>query len=89
MFNGEDGIALVEKEQFDLILLDLIMPKVDGFAVLATLKEKKNKTPVMVLTNLSQENDVKRAREFGAKEFFIKSNTPIADIVERVMKLLK
>lgn len=65
------------------------MPKVDGFAVLAVLKEQKNKTPVMVLTNLSQENDVQRAKEFDAKEFFIKSNTPIANIVERVRKLLE
>jgi DNA-binding response OmpR family regulator len=89
VFNGEDGIALLQDESFSLILLDLIMPKMDGFAVLEDLKAKKIKTPVMVLTNLSQENDVKRTKEFGAKEFFIKSNTPIVTIVERVIKLLK
>jgi DNA-binding response OmpR family regulator len=87
-FNGEDGIALLEKNSFDLILLDLIMPKVDGFAVLSALCRKHDTTPVMVLTNLSQEEDMRRAREFGAKEFFIKSNTPIATIVERVEKLV-
>lgn len=65
------------------------MPKVDGFMVLQTLKAEGNKTPVIVLTNLSQENDVKRAKEFGAKDFFIKSNTPIAAIVQRVIKILK
>mgnify|MGYP001582985364 CR=1 FL=1 len=89
VFNGEDGIALLQKESFSLILLDLIMPKMDGFTVLAVLKGKKIKTPVMVLTNLSQDNDVKRTKEFGVKEFVIKSNTPIATIVERVIKLLK
>jgi CheY-like chemotaxis protein len=89
VFNGEDGIALLEKEPFALILLDLIMPKMDGFAVLAILKEKKLKTPVMVLTNLSQQDDFKRTKAFGAKEFFIKSNTPIGTIVEKVIKLLK
>jgi DNA-binding response OmpR family regulator len=89
VFNGEDGIALLKNESFSLILLDLIMPKMDGFAVLATLKLKKIKIPVVVLSNLSQENDIKRTMEFGAKEFFIKSNTPIATIVESVIKLLK
>ena len=89
VFNGEEGITLLEKETFDLILLDLIMPKVDGFAVLEILKTKQIKTPVVVLTNLGQENNMQRAKEFGVKEFFIKSNTPIATIVERVIKLLK
>ncbi|MEK7462118.1 MAG: response regulator [Patescibacteria group bacterium] len=89
VFNGEAGIALLMKESFSLILLDLIMPKMDGFAVLTILKEKNIQTPVMVLSNLSQESDLRRTEEFGAKEFFIKSNTPIVTIVERVIELLK
>ena len=89
VFNGEDGIRLLNKESFALILLDLIMPKMDGFTLLAMLKVKKIKTPVLVLSNLSQREDEKRAKEFGAKEFFIKSNTPIATIVLRVTELLK
>ena len=89
VFNGEDGLTLIQKELFDLILLDLIMPKMDGFSVLEFLKEKKIKTPVMVLSNLSQEDDIKRTKKFGAEEFFVKSNTPIATIVEQVVKLFK
>ncbi|MDP1689949.1 MAG: response regulator [bacterium] len=89
VFNGEDAIELLQKESYALILLDLIMPKMDGFTVLAILKVKKIKTPVMILSNLSQEQDERRAKEFGAKEFFIKSNTPIATIVERITELLK
>ena len=89
VFNGEDGIASLQKDSFDLILLDLIMPKMGGFTVLENLHAQKILTPVMVLTNLGQENDVKRTKEFGVKEFFIKSNTPIATIVERVLKILK
>lgn len=89
IFNGEDAVELLKKESYDLILLDLIMPKMDGFTVLAILKVKKIKTPVIVLTNLSQQNDMRRTKEFGAKEFFIKSNTPIAAIAERVIELLK
>jgi len=88
VFSGEEGIAILKSEGFDLVLLDLIMPKVDGFKVLGMLKEQNIKTPVIILTNLSQEEDEKRARDLGAVEFFIKSNTPIAQIVERVKEKL-
>jgi len=87
--NGEDGVALLLKESFSLILLDLIMPKMDGFAVLTILKEHNIETPVIILSNLSQESDMRRTEELGAKEFFIKSNTPIMTIVERVIEILK
>ena len=50
--DGEDGLAVLEKEKFDLILCDLVMPKVDGFQVLQLLKDKKIRVPVIVLTNL-------------------------------------
>lgn len=89
VFNGEDGIESLKNESFDLILLDLIMPKMDGFAVLTDIREKGIKTPVIILSNLSQENDLKRTKEFGVKEFFIKSNTPITTIIEKVIKILK
>ncbi len=88
VFNGEEGLAILKSETFDIILLDLVMPKVDGFKVLGMLKEHNIKTPVMILTNLSQEEDEKRARDLGAVEFFIKSNTPIAQIVGRVKEKL-
>ena len=87
-FNGEDGIELLQRGPYDLILLDLIMPKMDGFTVLTVLKAKKIRTPVLVLTNLNQQNDIKHAEKFGAKEFFIKSNTPISSIVARAKVLL-
>lgn len=89
VFNGEEGVELIQKESYALIILDLIMPKMDGFKVLEMLKEKKIKTPVIVLSNLSQEDDEKRVKALGAKEFFIKSNTPIATIVEKVIQFLK
>lgn len=88
-FDGESGVAFLLKETFALILLDLVMPKMGGFEVLAILKEKNILTPVMVLSNLSQESDLRRAKEFGAKEFFIKSNTPLMTIVGHVIQILK
>lgn len=87
--NGEDGLAVLEKEEFSLVLLDLIIPKLDGFKVLEKLKEIGNKTPIIVLSNLSQSEDEMRARELGAADFLIKSNTPIAVIVERIKQKLE
>jgi DNA-binding response OmpR family regulator len=87
--NGEEGLVLLMQEAFSLILLDLVMPKKDGFMVLAELKLHNIETPVIVLTNLSQESDMKRTREFGAKGFYIKSNTSILTIVDRVIEILK
>lgn len=89
VYNGEDGVKLLRHEQFDLILLDLIMPEMDGFAVLATLKAEQIKIPVIVLTNLGKEIDVMRIKEFNVKDFFIKSNTPITIIAKRVFTILK
>lgn len=89
VYNGSDGVDILLEETFDIILCDLIMPKMDGFTVLAILKERKIKTPIIVLTNLSQKLDEKYAKEFGAKEFFIKSNTSLEKIVERVIEILK
>lgn len=86
--NGEEGLALLEKESFDLILSDLVMPRVDGFAVLKAVKERGLSVPIIVLTNLSQSEDENKARSLGAMDFFVKSDIPVADIVARVRNIL-
>ncbi len=85
--SGVSGVEMMEKDSFDVVILDLVMPKVDGFEVLKRMREKKITTPVIVLSNLSQEEDKDKVLELGAKEFFIKSNMPIAEVVEYVKKL--
>jgi DNA-binding response OmpR family regulator len=87
--NGQEAIDMLSKEKFDLVLLDLVMPKVDGFTVLETLKTKKINVPVIITSNLSQEEDAAKAKSLGAKDYLIKSNTPIAEIVDHVKKILK
>ncbi|MDQ5952628.1 MAG: two-component system, OmpR family, response regulator [Patescibacteria group bacterium] len=87
-FDGEAALALLKTQKFDVVLTDLMMPKVDGFAVLQALKEQGNPVPVLVLSNLSQAEDERRARDLGAKDFFVKSNTTIAAIVEAVQNFL-
>ena len=84
--NGEMGISILEKEKFDLVLSDLIIPGVDGFGVLEVIKTKKMNVPVIVMTNLSQEDDKKRAYDLGAVDFFVKSNSTLSEIVEGVKK---
>lgn len=87
-FDGQEALDLLAKQEFDLILLDLVMPRVDGFGVLTEMQKKQIKTPVIILTNLGQEEDIKRAKELGAKEYFIKSATSIADVVKLVKQTI-
>jgi DNA-binding response OmpR family regulator len=81
---GKEGLDKASTGEFNLVLLDLILPELDGFAVLAALKEKGIKTPVIVLSNLGQDEDRAKAKELGAIEYLVKSNAPLADILELV-----
>lgn len=85
---GEDGLKEALTGKYDLILLDLILPGIDGFTILKELKEKKSKTQVIVLSNLGQDEDRKKAEEYGAKQYLVKSNVPLADIVKVVKSIL-
>lgn len=87
--NGEEAITILGTESFDCIILDLIMPKMDGFEVLKKIKEQGIVTPVIVLTNLSMDEDEKRARELGADEFLVKTDIPIAEIAEKVKNMIR
>lgn len=69
-----------------MILLDLIMPHMDGFAFMEQLKKK---SPVIVLSNLGQDEDKERAKKLGAKDYFVKSNTPITEIIKKVKAHIK
>ncbi len=84
--NGKDGIEIMKSEKPDLVLLDLVMPVMDGFAVLAKMKEEGIKIGVLVLTNLSQEEDEKKVMDAGAKKILVKSDTSISEVVEEVKK---
>ena len=86
-YDGESALDLMAKEKFDLLLLDLMMPKLDGLNVLSQMKIKGLTTPVIVTTNLGQEEDIKKAKELGAMDYFIKSDTALAEIVDKIKKL--
>lgn len=84
--NGKDGFDLIENGSFDVVLLDMMMPVMDGFQVLERLREKKKKPVVFVLSNLSQHEDESRVLEAGAAKYFIKSDTPLSVIVDEVKR---
>lgn len=82
--NGEEALELLKKEKFDLVLLDLIMPTMNGFAVLEEMAKLKIKSKVIVTSNLSMEEDMNKAIKLGAVGYLVKSNTPIAEVVEKI-----
>ena|SRR4030043_337465 len=85
-FDGEEGLKLAIKERPNLILLDLILPKKDGFEVLKELKadEKMKDIPVIVLTNLEGIGDVEKALSLGAKTYLVKANYELDDVLKMV-----
>lgn len=86
--NGQVALDVIHKEKFNLILLDLMLPDVDGFAIMADLHSHKIKTPVIVTTNLSQEDDAKKVKDLGALGYFVKADTPINKIVDFIIATL-
>jgi DNA-binding response OmpR family regulator len=88
VFNGQEALDELNRQTYDLIILDLVMPVMDGFALLRELQTRGKKIPVIVASNLSQEEDAKKAKKLGAKDYFVKSNTPIAEVINHVKKIL-
>lgn len=84
--DGEDGISVLKKNKFDIIILDIIMPKKNGFHVLKYIKDHSIKTHVVVFSNLGQEGDIAKAKSLGASDYFVKSGTPIVTLVQHVCK---
>ena len=88
--NGEDGLKLAQKDSPDLILLDLLMPKMDGFEMLEKLKSDKatKEIPVLVLSNLGQKEDVERCIKLGAAGYVIKAHSLPHETVNRIKEIL-
>lgn len=85
-FDGEEVLMVLKKNKPNLILLDVIMPKVSGFEVLhsISLDPQVNKIPVMMLTNLAQDSDMEKAKALGAKDYLVKVRNSIDQLVEKV-----
>ncbi|MDO8600530.1 MAG: response regulator [bacterium] len=88
---GKTAIATVAKEKPDAVLLDVILPQMDGFEILQELKTQGllAATRVIMLTNVGERKDVERGMELGASDYIIKANFTPSQVVEKVKKILK
>jgi len=89
--NGIDGLKLAKMGYYNLILLDIIMPLLDGFVVLEELKKdsKTKNTPVILLTNLGTEEDVEKGKKLGAVDYIVKANMTPKEINKRIKLYIK
>lgn len=88
--DGEKGLRLAKKELPDMILLDILLPKMNGFEVLKALKEDETtkNLKVLLLTNLSQRAEVDQGFDFGAVDYLIKAHFMPSEVVAKVKKIL-
>jgi DNA-binding response OmpR family regulator len=88
--DGEAGLSLIAREKPDLVLLDLVMPKMDGFEVLTALKKNKDTKdiPVIILSNLTQAEDVKKGMTLGAIDYYKKTLTDLSDLTKKIKNIL-
>ena len=89
--NGEDGLRVALEDHPDLILLDIVMPRMDGITFLDKLREDEwgNNVPVIILTNLERGEQVKKGEERGVYDYLVKTNYRLEEVVKKAKTLLK
>lgn len=89
--DGELGLAAAREQKPDIILLDIILPKKDGYEVLEELKndETTKNIPVIILTNLEGPQDIQRALDMGATTYLVKANYDLKEVIEKIQDIIK
>ncbi len=89
--NGEDGLAMARKELPDVLILDILLPGLSGYDVLAGIKDdpKTKDIPVIMFSNLGDPEDMKKASELGATKFLMKATIVPEELVEEILKVIK
>ncbi len=89
-YDGEEGMEQMKKKRPDLVLLDLLLPKMDGFEVLKEMKadDDLKDVPVVVLSNLGQDEDIKLALKLGANDYLVKTQHPIKEVIQKIQHYL-
>lgn len=88
--NGREGIERITERRPDILLLDLLLPDINGFEVLEYIKENDSLhgIPILIVSNLGSAEDMGKAQKLGAEHFLIKANTSTMEIVEKVREIL-
>lgn len=89
--NADEAYKIIDaKTKLDLILLDLLLPEVDGFTILGKIRENEiiKDIPVVVFSNLSEEKDIEHAKKLGISEFMVKSNFTLDELADKVKSLI-
>jgi CheY-like chemotaxis protein len=84
--------SLRSNGEYDVMLLDLIMPKIDGYEVLRTVRQENllgEKTAIVILSNQGQEKDIERAKEYGIEGYLVKANTLPSEVLEKVVDIIE
>ncbi|HEX9008548.1 MAG TPA: response regulator [Patescibacteria group bacterium] len=91
VLNGKEAIEVAKRERPDLILMDIIMPVMDGFTALKEIKSDPatQNLRVLIMSNLSQDADISKAKEMGAEDYFVKSNISISEFIEKINSMLR
>ncbi len=88
--DGNDGLTAIKNEKPDLVLLDIILPGMNGFEVLKRIRTNKNykNIPVMMLSNLGEKKDIKQGLDLGAIDYIIKAHHTLDEIIEKINKII-
>ena len=89
-FNGEEGLKFLRSEKFDLILLDLILPRISGFELMEIISADPSikSSPIIIISNLGQETDIAKGKCLGAIEYFIKARVSIDELIKQIKKFM-
>lgn len=89
--DGNEAMKKIMEEKFELILLDVILPGIDGFEILKRTKADPNKssTPIVMLTNLGQTSDVEKGFSLGADDYIVKAHFTVGEIIEKIKEVLE
>jgi len=89
--NGNDALTEISTQNYDAIILDLMLPDVSGFDILKQIRsrETNNQVPVLIFSNLSDDKDIKMGLELGATDYLVKANFTLDELAEKVKKIFQ
>jgi len=91
VYDGEEGLKKIKEEKPDLILLDLIMPKISGFTIMEEMKKDQelSSIPIIVVSNSGQPVELDRIKKLGAKDWIIKTEFDLQEVIEKIKRQIK